>query len=391
MSVGRCFLLALSAATVGSAQLLGAIVVEGAQKLRLVAGSVRVSDGVALATLSDESPATLTLSPQLQEASDKLLSLARPLYGTALLIDVRSGQVRAYSEYTRPGSPTVGELMMRDVPAASLFKIVTTTALLERTPVDPKTRVCIDGGEHEIERKHLERPAPEHAQCGRFAGALGFSRNAAFAQLATRYLIRTDLLDVAERLGFNQPLLFDLPATVGRVDLPFNDLEFAQAAAGFRWSSLTPIGAAHITYAVALGGMAGRIRLIKAHGDWIAPKERELTHRLMAANTAWRLTRMMEVTVHSGTSLEAFTSPSGQSYLGAIRIAGKTGTLSRNKTSTYSWFTGFAPSRDPKVVVTVMLENSAVWRQKANEVARDLLRVYFQGSRGVSNPFDSEG
>jgi cell division protein FtsI/penicillin-binding protein 2 len=97
----------------------------------------------------------------------------------------------------------------------------------------------------------------------------------------------------------------------------------------------------------------------------------------------------MEVTVHSGTSLEAFSRPDAQSYLGPIRVAGKTGTLQRGKSAPItSWFTGFAPSRDPKVVVTVLLQNSPLWRRKANEVARDLLRVVFAGTRGVSHPFE---
>ena len=55
-----------------------------------------------------------------------------------------------------------------------------------------------------------------------------------------------------------------------------------------------------------------------------------------------------------------------------------------------SWFVGFAPSRSPEVVVSVMLENGATYRRKANELARDLLRAYFRAhgrSDTVSDPF----
>jgi hypothetical protein len=44
-----------------------------------------------------------------------------------------------------------------------------------------------------------------------------------------------------------------------------------------------------------------------------------------------------------------------------------------------SWFMGFAPSQKPEIIVSVMLENGSVWRHKANELARDLLRHYFHG------------
>ena len=61
-----------------------------------------------------------------------------------------------------------------------------------------------------------------------------------------------------------------------------------------------------------------------------------------------------------------------------MQVAGKTGTLRPTPHSpTTSWFVGFAPSRRPRIVVGVLLQNGKVWRQKANEVARDVLRVWF--------------
>lgn len=105
----------------------------------------------------------------------------------------------------------------------------------------------------------------------------------------------------------------------------------------------------------------------------------------MNPSTAWRLTRMMEVTVHSGTSLQAFTDDAGDAYLPSIRVAGKTGTLRPlAEGPTASWFTGFAPSRKPRVVVSVMLQNRPVWRRRANGIARDVLRAYF-ASRGAAH------
>jgi hypothetical protein len=40
------------------------------------------------------------------------------------------------------------------------------------------------------------------------------------------------------------------------------------------------------------------------------------------------------------------------------------------------------------VVIAVALQNGKVWHQRANEVARDLLRYYFaeRGYRGVEAP-----
>jgi cell division protein FtsI/penicillin-binding protein 2 len=98
---------------------------------------------------------------------------------------------------------------------------------------------------------------------------------------------------------------------------------------------------------------------------------------------------MMEVTIEGGTAYTAFHDDLGNPLLPGIRVAGKTGTLKpSDSTGAASWFVGFAPSRSPRVAVSVLLENGAVWRRKAAEVARDALRSYFaaRGARGVAPP-----
>jgi cell division protein FtsI/penicillin-binding protein 2 len=194
---------------------------------------------------------------------------------------------------------------------------------------------------------------------------------------------------MAEHLGFNQEVPFEGRVPVGKLEVAEEPLELARTAAGFRGSTLSPLGAAHLAYVVANGGRAVRIHIIDSVGDYQAPSRRQSLRRLLSPWAAGQLRKMMEVTVHTGTSRKAFTNEEGKDYLPGIRVAGKTGTLQAGRrTPTTSWFTGFAPSRRPQLVVSVLLENGSVWRQKANEVARDLLRTYFAGKgvRGVTPP-----
>lgn len=356
------------------------------RKVRL--DTIRMDDGVGRGALEDGTVAELTLDPELQTASDRLMALARPLAGAVVVVDVASGDILALSSYRRAGAPP-GEPLSTEAPSASLFKLVTTAALFEHSKVNPTTEFCFLGGERRIEREHLDAPHDPKARCAPFGQALGHSWNAVYAQVVTQHLMRDQLLQTAHALGFGAPLSFEGDASFGSVDLPYNDLEFARAAAGFQGNAFTPLGAAQLAYGIALGGRPARMKLIRRAGNYDAPPGRVFLDRIMSANTAWRLTRMMEITVHGGTSLRAFTKEDGSSYLGAIRVAGKTGTLQgKGKGPTTSWFTGFAPSRDPKVVVTVMLQNGDVWREKANDVARDLLRFYFAGKPGVQSPFE---
>jgi peptidoglycan glycosyltransferase len=336
------------------------------------------SDGVH-AHLEDGTPARLTLDPDLQRTANHLLANARPARGAIVAVDARSGRVLVWAERENVPRGHSDVLLEARSPAASVFKVVTAATLLESAHVQPSQQVCTSGGEHGIQPEHLHRPRRGIAECGPFATALGRSRNAAFAQLATRYLKPSELLATGEALGFNGQVPFEAEVPVGRLSVPDDALGFARAATGFQGSTLSPLGGAYLAYVVASGGQAVRLRIIASAGDYQAPEDREVLGRVLSRSTAAQLRRMMEVTVHSGTCLRAFTDDSGKRYLPGIAVAGKTGTLwvSSAETTT-SWFIGFAPSRHPKIIVSVMLDNGRLWRRKANEVARDLLRTYFE-------------
>lgn len=362
---------------------LGAAAAPPSEQIRW--GTTQWSGDVALARRVDGEQVTLTLQPGLQRTTKQLLRNARPVAGAAALIDATSGAVLALAEI---GSSSGGSLLFDPVaPAASVFKIVTTAALYERTTVSPTQSVCIDGGLRRIERKHLEPARGKGAVCSPLSQALGHSRNAVFAQLATQKLMRTDLLEVAEAIGFNQPLPFDAPARLGKLEVPYNDLAFARTAAGFQNSHLSVLGAAQIMYTITRGGQVLPLHLTAPSEPAEEPPGSLRT--AFSARTAQQLTRMLEVTVRSGTSAEAFQDERGRSYLGRVQVAGKTGTLKPTATSpTSSWFVGFAPSRSPEIIVSVLLQNPDEWHRKANQVARDLLRAYFhqKGTPGVTAP-----
>ncbi len=363
---------------------------DGARPMVQIA-KIQEVDGIFKAPLEDGSSAELTLDPALQKSAARLLQRARPIEGAITMIHARTGRVLVFAEQTKKGASAGSVLLASRQPAASVFKLVTTTALLEQRVVSAKTEVCTAGGSHRIERQHLEPPRKGRVVCSPFGLALGHSRNAAFAQLATAHLSRDELGDAARRYGFNRALPFDARALFGTVSIPVGDLDFARTAAGFSGSTLSPLGAAQLAYTVATGGRRMRIRMVARADGFEAPEGREMLGRVTDEWTASRLARMMEVTVAAGTSAEAFADPTGRPYLPHMRVAGKTGTLQpRPDQPTTSWFTGFAPSKKPEVIVSVLLVNGKSWRRKANEVARDMLRVYFhsRGRRGVSDPFE---
>jgi len=335
-----------------------------------------------------------TLDPGLTRAADRLLHSAKPVEGAIVAIEPKTGRVLVFDAITSSGG-SLEVLTQARLPAASLFKVVTTTALFETTSLSPQDPVCISGGVHGIERRHLEPARGPGTDCGRFGWALGHSKNAVFAQLATRLLTREALLSTAEHLGFNAKLPLDdgeEQAELGKLSVPYNDLDFARAAAGFQGSSLSPLGAAYLMTLIARNGSSVGLRLHEATEDASDSPLNPQSSSLFSARTAQRLTRMLEVTVETGTSRRAFTAPDGKRFLPGIRVAGKTGTLrpEQGEDTMTSWFVGFAPSRNPEIVVSVMLVNGHTYRRKANELARDLLRTYFRAhghAQSISDPF----
>ncbi|MGC4089710.1 MAG: penicillin-binding transpeptidase domain-containing protein [Polyangiaceae bacterium] len=285
----------------------------------------------------------LTLDPTLSRAALRLLEQARPVAGAAVAIDLKSNHLLVFSEMHR-GSARGSVLTEARMPAASVFKLVTTAALFESGGVRPNDKVCISGGIRSVERRHLDAPHGGGISCGPFSQALGFSRNAVYAQLATRRLARQDLIDVAERLGFNANIPFDWPVPLGSLSVPYNDLEFARTATGFKGSTLSPLGAAYLASIIARGGVAQRVHLVAPD----EPDADEEGTRVLKPATARRITKMMEVTVRSGTSRSVFNDDSGHSLLPGVRVAGKTGTLRPGSSAeTTSWFVGFAPADKP--------------------------------------------
>lgn len=338
-------------------------------------GSIRYDGQGATAVTTDGAPVELGVDVHLQRELKKILTRARPLAGAAVLVDARSGQVLAAAEIGK----SEGSLLFDAVaPAASVFKIITTSALYETTDVTPLTRVCTEGGLRAIFPQHLVPAKGPGAVCGKFAHALGVSRNAAYAQLATQKLMRDDLLAVAEKFGMNGPVELDVAAKTGTLSVPYNDLEFARTATGFENSRLSVFGAAQLALTIASGGMR-----VPMHFATPSSQPAEAL-RVLSQRTARRVRDAMEVTIHSGTARSSFVNERGRSTVGPVQVAGKTGTLKPKRAGpTASWFMGFAPSEHPRVVVSVVLQNPDKWVRRGHEVGRDLLRLYLE-SIGVA-------
>ncbi len=330
--------------------------------------------------LPDGNTVVYTVFPRAQERIRKLLDTYEVPFAAVVALDPRTGNIRAFVEVTHDNPSLDGLARKAIAPAASVFKLVTTAALIERAGVSPNHSVCFHGGLHGITAGNLVDDAARDTRCETVGEALARSSNVVFAKLADRGLDTTTLLRAAESFGFERAIPFVWPVEVSPARIPTERLERARTAAGFWHTRLSPLHAALIASAIANGGDMMRPRLVDAVLDptggplGTVPPARPWL-RAVRPQTAKVMTEMMEGTVAFGTAHKAFAEKRRPANLVGLPIAGKTGSLSTRGDIHYgfSWFVGFAPADAPEIALAVLVVNPPKWRIKAPAVARDAL------------------
>lgn len=345
--------------------------------------SMRAEDGVVRANLRSGGTAELSVDADLQRFSERALAAAKLKSGAAVALEVRTGRVLAFASF--PVGAT-HQAQLATAPAASVFKVVTGTALMESGKVNPSTEECFGGGGGQklTERDLTVDPARDHT-CVTLAHAMGHSTNAVFARLAQRHLPREKLQGVAERLRFTRDLGMDIAVQPSKFAPPADEAGYARTAAGFWNSTLSAPHAAWLSAVMAGQGKAAMPWLVqRAQREGAAPYVHEAVpgDAVLSPDVAGSVTEMMRTTVTDGTARKAFRDPSGRPFLGELSVAGKTGTLTDHENKVYyTWFTSFAPATHTEgvepIAVAVLAANGPSWNVKANVIAREILRHAF--------------
>jgi peptidoglycan glycosyltransferase len=193
------------------------------------------------------------------------------------------------------------------------------------------------------------------------------------------------LVSEASKVGFGQPLPFDLPTSPSRLtngegNAPggfADDAELASAAFGQGESVVTPLQMALVASVVADDGWLMKPHLVTALTG-SSPAARtigsETWRRVLSSEDAAAIKAAMEQAVE-GDLGRLFTT--GAAVPG-IPTAGKSGTAQLGGSGEpNSWFIGFAPVDHPKVVIAVLVEQGGRGGERAAPLAGSLLAQYF--------------
>jgi penicillin-binding protein A len=338
------------------------------ERMQIAAGQYQVG-------LEDGRTAVLTIDPALQARAETILAESEVPVGAIVVMTV-DGRVLALAARKDGARDPSGETALEAwAPAASIFKIVTSAALLD-AGVEPDEKVCYHGGLRGVDESHLVDDARLDGSCATFTFGLAKSQNAIIAKLAAHHLDPAALRRAAETFGFGRAPDFALPAGRSKASIPDGKLEMARVAAGFWQTELSAIQGAILADVIASGGLEVTPRIVDSvigrdgieRAVFARPPKRALS-----ATTTAALGAMMVETTEQGTAWSAFHDKKGRPLLD-VDVAGKTGSLSRSDPYLhYSWFVGYAPADAPRVVVATVLGNTPTWRVKAHTAARMLL------------------
>ncbi len=332
----------------------------------------------------------LTLDPAAQAAAYKGLSALGPnVRGAVVAIEPATGKILAMVSLptfnpnnlashdfnavqdlstklnTDPAMPLLNRAIQTRLAPGSVFKIVTAAAAIESGKYDSADALVPGGSTYELPQSTAV-VQNEGRDCGSdripFRQAMENSCNTSFAALAAEVGAK-GMLEQAEKFGFNDDgYLQDLGPLAASV-YPESPDEPLTALTGFGQFEVqsTPLQMAMVAAGIANQGTVMRpyvvdeIRSADFDGRTIDPEEYS---QAITPETSDVLTELMVSTVEDGTA-----SPAA---IPNVDVAGKTGTAQSgvSEKSPYAWFVSFAPAKDAKVAVAVMIENADIPRSE---------------------------
>lgn len=360
------------------------------------AGAVDPASARYVQDLNDGHRILLTLDPVLQDSALQIFRNREVPYAAAVMIDLRDNGVLAMAGHSSldPEVDPLEVVATAWAPAASTFKLVTTTALLSANDATPMTKVCFSGGLHGIEDEQLRDDPTRDSRCETLSAAIAHSYNLVIGKLALRHLEQDELAQVARSLLFETEIPFEINVERSPAHIPSDPIERAKVAAGFWNVDMSPVHGALVASIFARAGTYQPPHLIAAvmgpDGSDLTPAHPE-PDRVLSRDTAEAVGKMMLDTTRTGTARSSFRDKQGNPYVRGVEVAGKTGSLTgkRPPALNYNWFIGYAPAERPEVAFAVLLANQPKWRIKAHYAARRLVQIYLERRDAITRARDA--
>lgn len=327
-----------------------------------------------------------SLEPAVQAEAERLLKSYKPDYAGIVLMDAKTGRILAMTSYQKDDPEAHNWNLIATFPAASVFKVVTATAAVDKAGVTPYHKIHYNGGAYTLYRKNvltdkITRWTNEITLKDAFARSI----NTAFGRLSIEKLEPRDLNDYAQRFMFNTVIPTDFPVEMGVASVPDEKgFELAEVASGYnRTNRMSPIQGAMIAASIANDGQMVIPYLVNelVDEDGSAFYKADVLHHgiIMSKESAEKVRVLMEQTVLAGTSRKSFRSIVRDRKFSDVEMGGKTGHLTgNNPRGRVDWFVGYAMDDENRVAVAAITVSKEYWTVKSAHLGQSMFRTYFK-------------
>jgi membrane peptidoglycan carboxypeptidase len=162
-------------------------------------------------------------------------------------MDPEDGRILSLVGYDR-SDPLNNPCLDSSFPAASIFKIITAAAALEKGNLHLDSRLQYNGGKYTLYKSQLKEKTNKYTNKISLKDAFAKSVNPVFGKLGLLYLGKEELESYAKAFGFNRPINFEIflsPSPIVLTDEPY---QWAEIASGFnRQTKMSPVHGALIS------------------------------------------------------------------------------------------------------------------------------------------------
>jgi cell division protein FtsI (penicillin-binding protein 3) len=344
---------------------------------------IRPEDGLDIVTTIDVNIQDVAESSLLKALKDHNAD-----YGCVVVMNVKTGEIKAISNLTKNGN-NYSEILNYAVSGQGLtepgstFKLVSMMALLENTNVKLTDSIATGNGRH----RFFDRVMVDHKHGGygtiTVQEAFEKSSNIAISILINEHfgIQPQKFIDFIKKIGLAQPLGFQMkgegiPYIKSPSDKSWSGITLPWMSIGYELK-LTPLQILTLYNAVANDGKMVLPMIVKytKSADQIK-KEYEpviLNDRICSNKTLKQIQSLLEGVVEEGTASNIRNSH--------YKIAGKTGTAQKIKEgggysrSYHTSFAGYFPADNPKYSSIVVIDNPKNNYQYGSDVAAPVFKT----------------
>lgn len=326
-----------------------------------------------------------SLNVSLQQYLHGKLARSISKHTGIVIMDPASGRVLSMVSFDKR-HPENNPCVDGSFPAASVFKIVTATAAIDKCGFQLNKTFSFNGGKYTLYKSQLKNRTNRYTNHISFKDSFAQSINPVFGKIGSQHLGPETLKTYATAFGFNRQINFEIELPPSRLTLGSDPYQWAEIACGFnRDTTLSPVHGALMAATILNRGAMPEPSIVDqvtdAAGCYLYKNRPVSLGQAVASTTCEKVAALMQRTVRSGTCRKAFRGYRRDRTLSKLRLGGKTGSINNKaRDARIDWFVGFAEQKDGSgaLALSVVVAHEKYIGTRASEYARMAIMYYFK-------------